>query len=293
MGVNLSNKPLALQRLRRACEQAKMKLSQYNQARIDVNGLVEGIDYMCNISRPHFEDLCKDDIECMLNLVTYVLEETGLEKHDVHEVVLVGGLARMPLLRRTVREYFHGKVPREVLRPDHAAVLGAAVYGAVLGSGLPRDGEDPGSPPAQLQHLKLTQVSTWSTMASAAAGAESSIIDIDDFRGDAVVEQLPVLHHERRPSHGEDLEVPLDARVNWPRQTTQVRASKTRGPGQPGSSHAEPVLPASFPPPRTDASLCALGGYIGNSDGDAERCSETAGFKAFGLEHCYRSSAER
>merc|ERR1712232_1264475 len=176
--VNLSNKPLALQRLRRACEQAKMKLSQYNQARIDVNGLVEGIDYMCNISRPHFEDLCKDDIECMLNLVSYVLEETGLEKHDVHEVVLVGGLARMPLLRRSVREYFHGKVPREVLRPDHAAVLGAAVYGAVLGADIVRDGDgsEANLPPAQLQHLKLTQVSTWSTM-TAGAGVESSIVD--------------------------------------------------------------------------------------------------------------------
>merc|ERR1712232_1451275 len=201
--VNLSNKPLALQRLRRACEQAKMKLSQYNQARIDVNGLVEGIDYMCNISRPHFEDLCKDDIECMLNLVTYVLEETGLEKHDVHEVVLVGGLARMPLLRRTVREYFHGKVPREVLRPDHAAVLGAAVYGAVLGAGIAQDSESAALPPPQLQHLKLTQVSTYSTMTTAGAGAESSIVD--GIRNQAIVEQVPVLHHERRPSHGEDL----------------------------------------------------------------------------------------
>merc|ERR550514_1782701 len=111
---------------------------------------------MCTISRPHFEELCKDDIGCMLDTVTFVLEETGMDKNDVDEVVLVGGLARLPLLRRAMREFFHGKSPREVLRPDHAAVLGAAAYAAVLGGN-----SSTCKVPAELQHLKLNKVVTW------------------------------------------------------------------------------------------------------------------------------------
>mmetsp|Transcript_1830 Transcript_1830/g.3190 ORF Transcript_1830/g.3190 Transcript_1830/m.3190 type:complete len:477 (+) Transcript_1830:82-1512(+) len=156
--TNLSGQQLALERLRRGCEAAKRRLSQYNQARIEVTAIVEGVDYVCNISRGHFEELCKDDIEPLLEPINWCLEDSALDKSDVHEVVLVGGSARIPRIRRAIREFFYGKVPREVLRPDHAAVLGAAAYVALL-VGL-RSGEIP----QELKDIRVYQVTPWSIM---------------------------------------------------------------------------------------------------------------------------------
>eukprot|EP00928_Gymnodinium_smaydae_P007529 TRINITY_DN1269_c2_g2_i1.p1 TRINITY_DN1269_c2_g2~~TRINITY_DN1269_c2_g2_i1.p1 ORF type:complete len:528 (-),score=122.32 TRINITY_DN1269_c2_g2_i1:154-1584(-) len=171
--IDLSSQPVAMQRLRRACEMAKQRLSQYNQARIEMSSSGEvSSDYACNISRVHFEDLCKDDIRNILDPLAYCLEEVGMDKDDVHEVVLVGGSARVPLLRRAVRDFFHGKVPREVLRPNHAAVLGAAAYAASLADKADSgDDSDEGSlfgtaskVPEELKHLSLKQVTTFSTV---------------------------------------------------------------------------------------------------------------------------------
>lgn len=155
--TNIAGQQLALQRLRKGCELAKRRLSQYNQARIEVNAITDGVDYVCNLSRVHFEELCKDDVSPLLDPIGWCLEDSGIDKPDVHEVVLVGGSARIPRIRRAIREFFYGKVPREVLRPDHAAVLGAAAYVARL-AGL-RTGETP----AELQLLRVYEVSPWST----------------------------------------------------------------------------------------------------------------------------------
>merc|ERR1711957_739165 len=90
----------------------------------------------------------------LLDPINFCLEDSGLEKPDVHEVVLFGGSARVPRIRRAIREFFYGKLPREVLRPDHAAVLGAAAYAAALTSSVP----------VELRHLRLNQVTTWATL---------------------------------------------------------------------------------------------------------------------------------
>lgn len=162
--TNISGQQLALERLRRGCESAKRRLSQYNQARIEITGIVDGIDYVCNISRGHFEELCKDEIEPLLEPINWCLEDSAIDKPDVHEVVLVGGSARIPRIRRAIREFFYGKVPREVLRPDHAAVLGAAAYVALLG------GLRTGDLPAELRHIRVYQVQPWSAMQEATEG---------------------------------------------------------------------------------------------------------------------------
>ena len=91
-------------------------------------------DYYVNVSRGHFEESCRGDVECLLETIDWCLEDCGLERSEV-EVVLVGGCARVPRMRRAAREFFHGRAPREVLRPDHAAVLGASVYAASLTKG--------------------------------------------------------------------------------------------------------------------------------------------------------------
>jgi L1 cell adhesion molecule like protein len=176
----ITGHPMARQKLRRACELAKRKLSQSTQARIQVENIHEGRDYVCNLSRVHFDELIKADIAPLLDPVEWCLEDCGLEKHDVHEVVLVGGSARIPGLRRAVREFFVGKKPLEVLRPEHAAVLGAAAYAAVLA------GEAYGDTPPELGHLRVVQVTPWSTTPGAplipgAAEAAGNASDYHEF----------------------------------------------------------------------------------------------------------------
>lgn len=165
--VNVSGQRESLERLRRGCELAKRKLSQYNQARVEVASIVDGVDYVCNMSRMHFDELCKDDLGALLDPISWCLEDSGVEKADVHEVVLVGGCARIPSVRRAIREFFYGKVPREVLRPDHAAVLGAAAYVAFLA----------GNSAPELRNIQLQQVTPWSTAPAATAPREDTLKD--------------------------------------------------------------------------------------------------------------------
>jgi len=203
--TNIAGQQLALERLRRGCEVAKRRLSQYNQARIEVTAIVEGVDYVCNISRGHFEELCKDDIEPLLEPINWCLEDNGIDKADIDEVVLVGGSARIPRIRRAIREFFYGKVPREVLRPDHAAVLGAAAYVALL-SGL-RTGEMP----AELKHIRVYQVTPWSSLADA---VNDNTEDPSEKGGDKD------LTLQRSPTFDEPMDmIPTDDVPNCPNRT--------------------------------------------------------------------------
>merc|ERR1712187_843687 len=89
-----------------------------------------------------------------------------MSNHDIDEVVLVGGACRVPYFRRAMREFFHGKVPREILRPNHAAVLGAAAYAASLADKVANstdmdDGFLVSQVPLELQDLRLQEVKTF------------------------------------------------------------------------------------------------------------------------------------
>lgn len=179
--------PLAELKLRSGCELAKRKLSQLPQARIEVSNVVEGLDYLVTISRGHFEDCCRYDIDPLLDPIDWCLEDAGLSRSDV-EVVLVGGCARIPRVRRALREFFYGRAPREVLRPDHAAVLGAAVYVASLaGVGGGEDGI--ASVPKDLQGLRLDHVMPWA--APVANPLEQPVFGLDCPIGVAVTRSSP------------------------------------------------------------------------------------------------------
>lgn len=233
--TNISGQRLALERLRRGCEVAKRRLSQYNQARIEVSSIVDGVDYVCNISRGHFEELCKDDIEPLLEPINWCLEDAGIEKPDVHEVVLVGGSARIPRIRRAVREFFYGKVPREVLRPDHAAVLGAAAYVALLG------GLASGDMPVELRNTRVYQVTPWSMSSSMEqimsddnAKLNQDTLAADDQEKDVLLQRSPTFDEPMGP-------IPGDGVVNNPNRTKATRYLSEEGkcavrpqPAQPG-----------------------------------------------------------
>lgn len=202
--TDLLGQQVPLLRLRRACEAAKRRLSQYNQARVEVNAIVDGVDYVCNLSRGHFEELCKFNIEPLLEPINWCLEDSGLEKPDVHEVVLVGGSARVPRIRRAIREFFYGKVPREVLRPDHAAVLGAAAYVAVL------NGDQSGSVPHELSHIKVRQVTSWPFGAAAVDNPTGGVgVQLRDWRSSSFEEAMD--------------SIPTDGAVNSPNRTKEPK----------------------------------------------------------------------
>ena len=82
LGVDMSNDWVAVLRLSMACENAKRKLSQWNQTRVNVEALVQGNDYCVAMSRSYFEEFCSRDIDCLLEIFDICLEESGLERRS-------------------------------------------------------------------------------------------------------------------------------------------------------------------------------------------------------------------
>jgi len=166
--VDIAHQQGPMQRLRESCEMAKRRLSQFSSACVEVKGLVANMDYAVCISRSHFEDNTHQDLESMLEPIDYCLEDCGLGRDEV-DVVLVGGSARIPQVRQVIRTFFYGRTPYEVLRPEHAAVLGAGVYVALLSRGSRPGilrGNDtgvsaPDSTPQGLQRLQVREVMPW------------------------------------------------------------------------------------------------------------------------------------
>ena len=131
-GKDLAGNQRALRRLRTQCERAKRTLSSSTQATIEVDSLMDGIDYSCVLSRARFEELCMDYFKNTIAPVEKVLRDSGIDKRSVHEVVLVGGSTRIPKVQELIKEFFNGKEPCKSINPDEAVAYGAAVQAAIL-----------------------------------------------------------------------------------------------------------------------------------------------------------------
>jgi len=131
-GMDISNNPRALRRLRTQCERAKRILSSATQATIEVDNLYEAEDYNCVMTRAKFEELCLHLFKQTIPPVERVLKDTGLSKNQIHEVVLVGGSTRIPKVIQLITDYFNGKEPNRSINPDEAVAYGAAVQAAIL-----------------------------------------------------------------------------------------------------------------------------------------------------------------
>jgi L1 cell adhesion molecule like protein len=129
---NLSLNPLALRRLRTACERAKRTLSSVTNATIEIDSLHEGIDFYTSITRARFEELCQDLFRGTLGSVEKVLRDSKIDKASVHEIVLVGGSTRITRIVKLVSDFFDGKEPNKSINPDEAVAYGAAVQAAIL-----------------------------------------------------------------------------------------------------------------------------------------------------------------
>ena len=131
-GMDVSEDPKALQRIRKQCELAKRALSSATQTTLDVDAVHQGIDLSLPISRAKFEELCADLFKRTLKPVARVLKDAGLTKKDVDQVVLVGGSTRVPKVQQLLRDFFEGKELNQRINPDEAVAYGAAVQAGIL-----------------------------------------------------------------------------------------------------------------------------------------------------------------
>jgi heat shock protein 5 len=131
-GKDAASDKKSVQKLRREVERAKKVLSSQAQARIEIESFHDGEDFSESLSRAKFEELNIDLFQKTLTPVDKVLADAGLKKHEIHEVVLVGGSTRIPKVQQLLKDYFNGKEPNRGINPDEAVAYGAAVQGGVL-----------------------------------------------------------------------------------------------------------------------------------------------------------------
>merc|ERR1711916_159543 len=105
-GKDKSGNQRALRRLRTQCERAKRTLSSSTQATIEIDSLFEGIDFSCTITRARFEELNMDYFRNSMGPVEKVLRDSGIDKKNVDEIVLVGGSTRIPKVQAMLKEFF-------------------------------------------------------------------------------------------------------------------------------------------------------------------------------------------
>lgn len=134
-GVDLSKDVLALQRLKEAAEKAKIELSSSQQSDINlpyITADASGPKHLnLKMTRAKLESLVEDLIERTIEPCRVALKDAGLSASEIHDVILVGGMTRMPKVQDKVKEFF-GQEPRKDVNPDEAVAVGAAIQGAVL-----------------------------------------------------------------------------------------------------------------------------------------------------------------
>ena len=123
---------LSLQRLKKACENAKKVLSITTKAIIAVKDFYDGKDMYMTITRAQFEKICRDLLILCLKSVEDALKSGCLQIEDIDEVILVGGATRMPAIRNNLKLYFKGIEPNCSINPDEVVGVGAAIQGYIL-----------------------------------------------------------------------------------------------------------------------------------------------------------------
>ncbi len=134
-GVDLSKDPQALQRIREAAEKAKIELSSTGETDINLPFITqkdkEALHLTAKLTRSELEKLVDDLIQKSIAPVEKCLKDAGVSKNDITDVVMVGGMTRMPKVIEVVKDFF-GKEPNTTVNPDEVVAIGAAVQGAVL-----------------------------------------------------------------------------------------------------------------------------------------------------------------
>jgi molecular chaperone DnaK len=135
-GIDLKSDRQALQRLRDAAEKAKIELSSSTEADVSIPFVTadsSGPKHLeVKLSRAKLEDLVKDLIDKSFVAVKSALKDAKVEAKGIDEIILVGGMTRMPAVQKAVQDFF-GKEPHKGINPDEVVAVGAAIQGGVLG----------------------------------------------------------------------------------------------------------------------------------------------------------------
>jgi heat shock protein 5 len=131
-GKDASKDKRSQQKLKREVEKAKRALSATHEVTLDIENFFDGVDLNEKLSRSKFESLNKDLFQKTLKPVQISMEDAGLKKSEIDEIVLVGGSTRIPKIQELISDYFEGKEPAKNINPDEAVAYGAAVQGAIL-----------------------------------------------------------------------------------------------------------------------------------------------------------------
>lgn len=134
-GVDLSKDPMAVQRIKEAAEKAKIELSSTPTTEINLPFICASAEGAKNLqitlSRAQFESLTSDLVNRTLEPCRKCLKDAGISTKEISEVVLVGGMTRMPKVQKVVQDFF-GKPPSKGVNPDECVAMGAAIQGGVL-----------------------------------------------------------------------------------------------------------------------------------------------------------------
>ena len=135
-GIDLRQDRMALQRLKDAAEKAKCELSSLPETEVNLPFIISGprneaLHLQKTLTRAKFEALCEDLVARCIEICKETIEDARLDRDEVEEVVLVGGMTRMPRVQAAVTEFF-GREPCQGVHPDEVVALGAAVQGAAL-----------------------------------------------------------------------------------------------------------------------------------------------------------------
>jgi L1 cell adhesion molecule like protein len=157
----------ALKRLNIAAEKAKKTLSSSTTTTIEVESLLDGVDYNTSLSRAKFEQLADKVFTRTLEPLDRLLKDAKMSKGDIHEIVLVGGTTRIPRVQELLSNYFNGKQLNKSLNPDEAVAYGAAVQASIL----------TGQGNAKTNELLLLDVAPLSLGIETAGGVMTKIIE--------------------------------------------------------------------------------------------------------------------
>jgi heat shock protein 5 len=133
-GKDLSQDQRAMDKLHREMEKAKRLLSTVDQVKVEIESLYDGEHFSETLTRAKFEELNNDLFRKTLTPLGNVLKDSGFNKTDIHEIVLVGGSTRIPKVKQLITDFFNDKEPNRGINPDEVVAYGAAVQGGMLSS---------------------------------------------------------------------------------------------------------------------------------------------------------------
>ena len=134
-GIDVSKDALALQRLDEAAEKAKHELSTQMETEINIPFITSGADgpkhLLMKVTRAKLEEISKEFVDRSIEITKRALDASPFKKEEIHEIIMVGGQTRMPMIVEAVKALF-GKEPNRSINPDEVVALGAAVQAGVL-----------------------------------------------------------------------------------------------------------------------------------------------------------------